>query len=108
MTIGLEKVIDRLTEQKIAVAQEIKTNLVALTEIRDNAVHYINAGPDLAKQVLEIGTATVTNFIEITKNWFKVDYSRKEFFIMSMDFGGRLHIFSDVVSDNSTTLPHRA
>jgi hypothetical protein len=33
--------------------------LVALTEIRDNAIHFINAGPDLAKQVLEIGTATV-------------------------------------------------
>jgi hypothetical protein len=62
MTIGLEKVIDRLTEEKIAIAQEIKTNLLALTEIRDNAIHYINAGPDLAKQVLEIGTATVTNF----------------------------------------------
>lgn len=44
MTIGLEKVMDRLTEQKITVAQEIKTNLVALTEIRDNAIHYIKCG----------------------------------------------------------------
>lgn len=67
MTIGIDGCIDLLVKKGIAVPDPVKKNLDALTEIRDNAVHYFNASPQLAKQVLEIGTACHRNFIELGK-----------------------------------------
>ena len=66
----------------------LKANLDALSEIRDNAAHYMNAGPQLAKQVLEIGTATVRNYVSLTKSWFKRDLSRYSLFLMPLGFLG--------------------
>lgn len=40
----------------IRIDDAIKGNLEALTEIRDNAVHFVIASPQLGKQVLEVGT----------------------------------------------------
>ena len=55
-TLGLGQTIVALEQAKsTTLAQEIRNNLDALTEIRDNAVHYINASPRLAKRVLEVG-----------------------------------------------------
>ncbi len=65
---------------------QVKSNLDALTEIRDSAVHYFNASPQLAKQVLEIGTASVKNFIELTRRWFSVDFSRYGLYLMPIGF----------------------
>jgi hypothetical protein len=67
----------------------IKANLSALLEIRDNASHYMNAGAQLAKQVLEIGTAAVRNYITLAKNWFKRDLSRYNLFLMPIGFLGQ-------------------
>ncbi len=64
----------------------VKLNLFALTEIRDNSVHYVNASPRLAKQVLEVGTACVKNFIEIGRQWFDLDLSDLHLFLMPIGF----------------------
>src|SRR5689334_15401944 len=55
MTHSLAKTITEL-ENKTAtrVDDAIKVNLEALIEIRDNAVHFVIASPQLGKQVLEI------------------------------------------------------
>jgi hypothetical protein len=55
-------------------------------EIRDNAVHYVNASPQLAKQVLEVGTATLRNFIQFGKLWFALDLTKYGFFLMPIGF----------------------
>jgi Protein of unknown function (DUF3644) len=47
MTIGIDGCISRLEKEGISVAEPIKKNLEALSEIRDNAMHYINASPQL-------------------------------------------------------------
>lgn len=65
---------------------QVKDNLGALTEIRDNAVHYFNASPQLAKQVLEIGTASVRNFLELARRWFAVDLSGYGLYLMPIGF----------------------
>ena len=49
------------------LSNEIKSNLDVLVAIRDSAAHYINASPVLAKQVLEVASATVKNFITLAK-----------------------------------------
>src|SRR5713226_8341034 len=57
-----------------------------LTEIRDNAVHFVIAGPQLSKQVLEVGTAAVRNFVELSRQWFQHDLSGRHFFLMPIGF----------------------
>ena len=57
MTIGIDACIVLLEAERIAVPEPVKKNLAALAEVRDNAIHFINASPQLSKQVLEIGTS---------------------------------------------------
>ena len=86
-TIGLGRVIVELEKSvQGRLANAVKKNLDALTEVRDNAVHYINAGPDLSKHVLEIGTACVKNFIELAQRWFKRDLSLYNLYLMPIGF----------------------
>lgn len=64
----------------------VKNNLLALSEIRDNAVHFINPGPLLTKKILEIGTASVKNYVELTARWFGRDLSRYKLYLMPIGF----------------------
>jgi hypothetical protein len=73
-------------ENQSRLPPQVKSNLDALTEIRDNAVHYFNASPQLAKQVLEIGTASVKNFIELARRWFSIDLSGYGLYLMPIGF----------------------
>lgn len=68
------------------LSAQVKANLDGLIEIRDNAVHYFNASPQLAKQVLELGTAAVKNFIELARRWFRQDLSRYSLYLMPVGF----------------------
>jgi hypothetical protein len=88
-TLGLGQVIVELeTKKGIKLSPAVKVNLDGLTEIRDNAVHYINASLRLSKQVLEIGTACVKNFIELAKAWFRLDLSAYNLYLMPIGFVG--------------------
>jgi hypothetical protein len=87
LTHGLWKTITELENKTPArVDVRIKKNLEALTEIRDNAVHFVIASPQLAKQVLEVGTAAVRNFVELARLWFQHDLSGRHFFLMPIGF----------------------
>ena len=86
MTIGLEAAIVRLEKRGTSIPAEVKKNLEALVEVRDNAIHYLNASPRLAQQVLEIGTASVRNFIELGKLWLDLDLSANNLFLMPIGF----------------------
>jgi hypothetical protein len=86
MTIGIDESIKRLEKENVAVAEAVKKNLEALTEIRDNAVHYINASPQLSKQVMEIGTACLRNFVELGKQWLNLDLSGYSLYLMPIGF----------------------
>jgi hypothetical protein len=86
MTASLEECIVRLEKAGTTVPEPVKKNLAALTEIRDNAIHFINASPQLAKQVMEIGTACLRNFIELGKQWLKLDLSDVSLYLMPIGF----------------------
>ena len=86
MTIGIDVCIDLLIKKGVAVPEPVRKNLEALTEIRDNAVHYINADPALAKQVLEIGTACLRNFFELGKRGLDLDLSSYSLYLMPIGF----------------------
>lgn len=87
LTIGLIRVIaDLENKTPVRISTAIKKNIDALIEIRNNAIHYVNASPQLAKQVLEIGTASVKNFIELAKAWFDNDLSNYNIYLMPIGF----------------------
>jgi hypothetical protein len=86
MTIGVDACIEALEKQGLQVPTAVRTNLEALTEIRDNAIHYINASKTLAKQVLEIGTAALRNFMELGKLWLGLDLSSYSLYLMPIGF----------------------
>lgn len=78
---------------------EIKSNLDALIAIRDSAAHYIHASPVLAKQVLEVATATVKNFVILTRTWFDRDFSDMISLVLPLSFvGGAKDVDSVVVT----------
>jgi Domain of unknown function (DUF3644) len=86
MTAGIEACILLLEAEKIPVPEPVKKNLAALAEIRDNAIHFINASAQLSKQVLEIGTACLRNFIELGKQWLGLDLSSYSLYLMPIGF----------------------
>ena len=85
-TLGLGQVIGALEASACPIAPEIKSNIEALQAIRDNAIHFLNTNPLLAKQILEIGTATLCNFVELAKRWFREDLSQYSLFLMPIGF----------------------
>ncbi|OJB37518.1 hypothetical protein BGV57_23305 [Burkholderia ubonensis] len=75
LSITLGGCIARLDETPVSkLPKEIKANLDALIEIRDNSVHFITASATLARQAQELAAACVRNFILLAKNWFKRDF----------------------------------
>jgi hypothetical protein len=86
MTIGLDNCVVELAKKGTTLPSAVRKNLEALTEIRDNAIHYLNASPLLAKQVLEIGTAALRNFVELGKLWLDLDLSSYSLYLMPIGF----------------------
>ncbi|AET90392.1 hypothetical protein BYI23_A025540 [Burkholderia sp. YI23] len=88
-TINLHKAMARLDElPNAALPPAVRANIESLTEIRDNAVHLINIGPAFSKQVLEIGSASVTNFVVLVGQWFKRDLSSSLSLLFPVGFVG--------------------
>jgi len=69
----------------------VRTNLEVLVEIRDNSVHFINKDLEISKRILEIGTATLKNYLNIVRQWFGLDLSTYNFFIMPLGFFRDFH-----------------
>lgn len=61
-------------------------NISLLIEIRDNAIHFHNAGRGPRKRVQEIGSAALRNFAYAAKAWFACDLSSYHFALMPFAF----------------------
>jgi hypothetical protein len=86
-TMGIGSAIVALeSSAKTRLPAEVRGNIEALTEIRDNAVHFVNARFELAKAVLEIGTASVKNFVALAQKWFDRDLSGYSLYLMPIGF----------------------
>lgn len=75
---------------KLAASGELdprcQENINLLIEIRDNAVHYINKELEFSKKVQEIGTASLRNYLTAAAEWFEMDLSQYNFYLMPMSF----------------------
>jgi hypothetical protein len=70
----------------VPIDASVRANLEALTEVRDNAAHFMNASPRLSRQVLELGTASLRNYVVLLRKWFKRDLSRYNLYLMPLGF----------------------
>lgn len=61
-------------------------NIAALLEIRDNAAHFINKDLYLGRRILEVGTASLRNYLSLITEWFQIDLSDYNFFLMPISF----------------------
>jgi len=61
-------------------------NLMALIEIRDTAAHFIHKDLQLGRRVLEIATASLQNYLILIGEWFQIDLSRYNFFLLPLSF----------------------
>ncbi len=87
VSIGLFQAYDRLVaDYSDTLAPVIRSNLEALVEIRDNAVHFFNKGAALEKAVQEIGAACLSNYVRLARSWFAVDLAKYNFFLMPLAF----------------------
>lgn len=87
VTIGLFAAYDQLVNKYgDNLNPIIRCNLDALTEIRDNAVHFINKEFHLRKKVHELGSANLKNFLHLVRQWFGRDLSEYQIFLLPMAF----------------------
>ncbi|MCA9439943.1 MAG: DUF3644 domain-containing protein [Candidatus Omnitrophica bacterium] len=89
VTLSLHNCIVQLDDDPSSrLPNSVKQNLEAMIEIRDNAAHFIHVSPVLVKQVLEIASASIQNFVLLCKRWFDLDLSKSLSLILPLSFIG--------------------
>ena len=75
-----------LEDTRSGLEQPAHDNILALVEIRDNAAHFFHTDPYLGRRILEIGTASLRNYLLLATAWFSLDLSQYNFFLMPSSF----------------------
>jgi hypothetical protein len=70
----------------LKIEKAVKDNILALTEIRDNAIHFVNDDILLSLKVQEIGTAALQNYLHLIRAWFGDVLSGYNFYLMPVSF----------------------
>ena len=86
-THSLEYLSKKLVENG-HLNESARKNLDALREIRDSSVHFYHRNDLLSLQLHEVGSASVKNFVRASQDWFKLDLSKYNFYLMPMAFFG--------------------
>ena len=86
-SIGLFKAYSKLVnEYGDSIESIVLKNLEIITEIRNNAIHFLNKDFELKKKVHEIGTANLKNCLHLVRQWFGVNLSQYQLFLMPVAF----------------------
>ena len=87
LSISLFEALRVITnEYGVKISPAVNDNLVALTEIRDNAIHFINDDLVLAIKIQELGTASLQNYFHLATDWFGNVLGRYNFYLMPLSF----------------------
>jgi hypothetical protein len=75
-TIGIRKAIEKLDDHAPSkLPDAVKNNIEVLMEVRDCSAHFFSPSMALRRQLLEVGTAAVRNFVWYGRKWFNKDLS---------------------------------
>jgi hypothetical protein len=72
LTHEITHVINQIDAKIGAVDVNVKNNLMALVEARDNCIHFYNSSANIDKIIREIGLANIKNYILQVQEWFGV------------------------------------
>jgi hypothetical protein len=87
LSVSLPYLAGKLREdENSGLEKACQDNILALIEIRDNAAHFLNKDLYLGRRVLEVGTASVRNYLSLATEWFQLDLSAYNFFLMPLSF----------------------
>jgi hypothetical protein len=81
--------LDYLAKQLVSkgtLDAKVHSNLEALLELRDSAVHFYNRSPIFSLRLQEIGTASLKNFVAVTDEWFGKSLLHFNFYLMPLSF----------------------
>lgn len=79
-------------------------NINAMIEIRDISAHFINKDIYFGRRIQELGTASLRNYMYLATEWFQVDLSRYNFFLMPISF---YHGFETVMPPADNLYPEQ-
>ena len=79
-------------------------NIQALVEIRDNSAHFVNKDLYFGRRILEIGTASLRNYVHLATEWFQLDLSKYNFFLMPISF---YHGFESILPPDDALYPEQ-
>ena len=87
MSINLFEAYRIITEEfGVKIEKPVNDNIVALTEIRDNSIHFVNDDLLLSLKVQELGSASLQNYLHLATVWFGDVLSGYNFYLMPLSF----------------------
>jgi hypothetical protein len=87
MSINLFEAYRIITEDYgVKINKAVNDNLIALTEIRDNSIHFVNDDFLLSLKVQELGSASLQNYLHLVSEWFGNILSGYNFYLMPLSF----------------------
>lgn len=87
ITLGMTSLAQELSkDNNSGLEKPCLDNLLALVEVRDTSAHFLNKDLYFGRRILEIGTASIQNFVVLITEWFQIDLSRYNFFLMPLSF----------------------
>ena len=100
ITHGISYLVKELFEnKKSGLETGCRDNILALIEIRDNAAHFLHKDLYLARRLLEVGTASLSNYLLLVRKWFQMDLSHYDFYLMPISF---FHAFETIKPSSIT------
>ncbi len=70
----------------VKIEKALNDNLIALTEIRDNSIHFVNDDLLLSLKIQELGSASLQNYLHLVSSWFGDILSGYNFYLMPLSF----------------------
>lgn len=87
LSINLFEAYRIITEEYgVKINKAVNDNLIALTEIRDNSIHFVNDDLLLSLKVQELGSASLQNYLHLVSSWFGDVLSKYNFYLMPLSF----------------------
>jgi len=71
--------------EKIGVDELVRDNLDHLLEIRDTAIHFYNKD-SISYAIFTLGAASLQNFQKLAGDWFDIDLTKYNFYILPLGF----------------------
>jgi hypothetical protein len=87
LSINLFEAYRIVTEEYgVRINKAVRDNLLAITEIRDNSIHFVNDDLLLSLKIQELGSASLQNYLNLVSSWFGDVLSGYNFYLMPLSF----------------------